>query len=88
MSQKTEDVVKQVVTALSALMLFLGTVGITFDWFTLDSINAFGVFLGAFILLCITLYGIYMNTYAQLRAFRLAEEKKRQRLAEEGKVKR
>lgn len=88
MSQKLTDTVKQIVTALSTLMLFLGTVGVRFDWFTLDSIEAFGVFLGAFLLLLLSLYGIWMNTYSRWKSFRLAEEKKQRRLAEEaGKTK-
>lgn len=87
MTQKVTDLVKQVVTVLSALLSFLTIVGIRFDWFTIESINAFGVLLVAFILLCITIYGIWMNTYYRWKAFRLAEEKKQQRLTEEGKVK-
>ena len=59
-----KDIVILVTAALSALMLFLGTIGVAFDWFTEESIGAFGVLLGAVIALVVALYGIYKNTYA------------------------
>ena len=48
---------------LGALLLFLGTVGISFGWFTQDSIDAFVVLLGAGLSLGFTLYGVYKNSY-------------------------
>lgn len=48
---------------LTALLLFLGTVGISFDWFTQESINAFVILIGAAIALGVNLYAIWKNTY-------------------------
>lgn len=83
MTQKVKDLVTQITTMLSALLLFFGTVGIRYDWFNLDSINAFGVLLTALILLGATLWGIYTNTFYQWKAFRIAKEKEQQRLKED-----
>lgn len=58
-----KDVVSQVVSFLSAAMMFLGTLNIHFEWLTKESINAFGVVLTAAIALGITLYGIYKNHF-------------------------
>lgn len=87
MSQKVKALVTQIVGMLSALLLFLGTVGIRYEWFTLDSINAFGVFLTAAILLAITLREIWANHFYQWKAFIKAEEEKRKRLNDEAKRK-
>jgi protein-S-isoprenylcysteine O-methyltransferase Ste14 len=57
------DIVAQVVGFLSAILLFLGTINIKFEWFTEASISAFGIVLTAGIFLCITLYTIYQNFY-------------------------
>ncbi|WJY27496.1 phage holin [Sporosarcina trichiuri] len=48
---------------LSAVLLFLGTLNVQFEWFNVDSIDAFiGVLIAAvpFILL---IYGVYKNSY-------------------------
>lgn len=57
------DVVKQIVGFLSAIMLFLGTLNIEFQWLTDASISAFGVVLSAGIFLSVNLYTIYKNHY-------------------------
>ncbi|MEX3713663.1 phage holin [Cytobacillus horneckiae] len=57
------DVVKQIVGFLSAIMLFLGTLNIEFQWLTDASISAFGVVLSAGIFLGVNLYTIYKNHY-------------------------
>lgn len=57
------DIVKQIVGFLTAIMLFLGTLNIEFQWLTQDSINAFGVVVSAGILLAINLRTIYKNHY-------------------------
>lgn len=49
---------------LTALFFFFGTIGVSFDWFTQDSINAFVVLVSAGIALGINLYAVYKNTYA------------------------
>ncbi len=58
-----KEVVSQVTGFLTAIMLFLGTINIKFEWFTEDSISAFGLVLSAGILLGVTLYTIYKNHF-------------------------
>jgi len=72
----TTDKLKQYVGLfgglLSAILLFLGTLNVEFEWFNMESIGAFeGVLIAAvpFILL---VYGVYKNTYV------LTEKAKRQ----------
>jgi len=48
---------------LSAVLFFLGTIGIAFDWFTLDSIDAFVAVLVAFIPFALLLFGVWKNSY-------------------------
>lgn len=60
----TKDIVILVTGFLSTLLLFLGTINVYFEWFTMDSINAFGALLGAGIALAGALYAVYKNTYA------------------------
>ncbi|MBG9603530.1 MAG: phage holin [Bacillota bacterium] len=57
------DVVSQVVGFLTAIMLFLGTINIKFEWFNEESISAFGIVLSAGIMLAVTLYTIYKNHF-------------------------
>jgi protein-S-isoprenylcysteine O-methyltransferase Ste14 len=58
-----KDIVKQLVGFLMAVLLFLGTINIKFDWFTEASINAFGFVVAAAIALGINLWTIYKNHY-------------------------
>jgi len=53
---------------LSALLLFLGTIGISFDWFTQQSIDAFVVLVGAAIALGVNGYAVWKNTYVSKKA--------------------
>ncbi|MBD1382854.1 PTS mannose transporter subunit IID [Bacillus sp. IB182487] len=53
---------------LTSLLLFLGTIGVQFDWFTQDSINAFVVLLSSFVALVVNLYAIWKNTYVSKKA--------------------
>ncbi|KOP78193.1 hypothetical protein AMS60_18675 [Bacillus sp. FJAT-21945] len=53
---------------LTAVLLFLGTIGISFDWFTQESINAFVIMVFAFVALAINLYAIWKNTYTSKKA--------------------
>ncbi|MBS4190539.1 PTS mannose transporter subunit IID [Bacillus sp. FJAT-49705] len=48
---------------LTALLLYFGTIGVSFEWFTQESINAFVVLISAAIALGINLYAVYKNTY-------------------------
>lgn len=84
MSQKTTDLVKQIVAMLMALMLFLGTMGMNSEYLTPESIEQFGVLLGTIIAFGVTIYGIYMNTFASRKAFDKAQEKEAQRMIDEG----
>ena len=63
----TTDKLKQYVALfggwLSAILLFLGTLNVSFDWFNQESIDAFVVVLGASIPFILVLYGIWKNTY-------------------------
>lgn len=63
----TADKLKQYVALfggwLSAILLFLGTLNVTFDWFNQESIDAFVVVLIASIPFVLVLYGVWKNTY-------------------------
>lgn len=59
---------------LTALFFFFGTIGISFEWFTQDSINAFVVLISAGIALSINLYAVYKNTYALTKKAKLQKE--------------
>lgn len=63
----TTDKLKQYVALfgglLSAVLLFLQTLGITFTWFTNDSIDAFVNALLATVPFVLVIYGIWKNTY-------------------------
>ncbi|KON86618.1 hypothetical protein AF332_07160 [Sporosarcina globispora] len=48
---------------LTALLFFFGTIGISFDWFTTESINAFVLVVSAFVALVVNLYAVWKNTY-------------------------
>lgn len=62
-----EDKIKQHVALfggwLSAVLLFLGTLGIAFDWFTVESIEAFVVVLTASVPFIVLIYAVWKNTY-------------------------
>jgi Co/Zn/Cd efflux system component len=53
---------------LTALLMFFGTIGIAFEWFTQESINAFVVLIAAFSALIINFYAIWKNTYISKKA--------------------
>lgn len=63
----TADKLKQYVALfggwLSAILLFLGTLNVAFDWFNQESIDAFVVVLVASIPFVLVLYGVWKNTY-------------------------
>ncbi|GKV67289.1 MULTISPECIES: phage holin [unclassified Sporosarcina] len=65
---------------LSAILLFLGTIGIAFDWFNQESIDAFVVVLMASVPLVIIIYSVWKNTYVSKKARRQEEELKRKGL--------
>lgn len=59
---------------LSAVMLFLGTVGVAFDWLTAESIDAAVAVIGAGGLLLLNLYGVYKNSYVLTEKAKQQEE--------------
>ncbi|PZX07886.1 SPP1 holin [Psychrobacillus insolitus] len=65
---------------LSAVLLFLQTLGVTFTWFTNDSIDAFVNALLAAVPFIWVLYGVYKNTYLVTKEAKEQEKK----LIEEG----
>jgi len=65
---------------LSAVLLFLQTLGITFTWFTDTSIEAFINALLAAVPFILVLYGIWKNTYIVTEKAKEQEDK----LIEEG----
>ncbi|MCA1800062.1 MAG: hypothetical protein LC650_02065 [Actinobacteria bacterium] len=84
MTQKMTDLVKQITSMLTAVLLFLGALGYSFEKFNPSTIEALGIVLTALIPLGITLYGVYMNTFAGKDAFEKAHRKEAQRMIEEG----
>lgn len=62
-----EDKLKQYVALfggwLSAVLLFLGTVGQAYDWFNQESIDAFIIVLTASVPLILVFYGVWKNTF-------------------------
>lgn len=48
---------------LSAILLFLGTLNVKFEWFNQESINAFVVVLIASVPFILVIYGVWKNTY-------------------------
>ncbi len=63
----TGDKLKQYVALfggwLSAVLLFLGTLNVSFEWFNQNSIDAFVVVLGTSIPFVFVMYGVWKNTY-------------------------
>lgn len=53
---------------LTALLFFFGTIGVSFEWFTTESINAFVLVVSAFVVLVVNLYAIWKNTYVTRKA--------------------
>ena len=58
---------------LTALLMFFWTIGISFDWFTTDSINAFVVLISAIITLVINGYAVWKNTFVTKKAKQFKE---------------
>lgn len=56
---KVKSWVILVTGVLSSLLLFLGTINVKYDWFTMESIGAFGGLLTAFLILVFNLYAVW-----------------------------
>ena len=66
---------------LTALMGFLATLNIKYEWLTEASINALGVFIVATIILVVSSYAIYKNSFVITdKAKKQKEELKRRGL--------
>ncbi|WP_273125877.1 PTS mannose transporter subunit IID [Bacillus weihaiensis] len=63
---------------LTALLFFFGTIGISFDWFTTESINAFVIVISSFTALAINVYAVWKNTSVMkyLKEMKRKEEEK------------
>ncbi|AST92995.1 phage holin, partial [Sutcliffiella cohnii] len=63
-----KDVITLLGGFLTALLMFLGTVGITFDWFNEESINAFVLLVSSLVALVVNVYAVWKNTYTSKNA--------------------
>lgn len=59
---------------LSTVLLLLQTLGLYFDWFNPESIDAFVAVLMASIPFIIAAYGIYKNTYVVTKVAKIQEK--------------
>ncbi|USL31720.1 hypothetical protein [Priestia megaterium] len=57
---------------LTALLFFFGTIGVSFDWFTTESINAF-------VALVVNIYAVWKNTHISMRIKQQILKKKSQK---------
>lgn len=48
---------------LTALLFFFGTINVSFEWFTTESINAFVIVVSAFVALAVNVYAVWKNTH-------------------------
>ncbi|TDL34588.1 hypothetical protein E2R51_02400 [Jeotgalibacillus sp. S-D1] len=77
LTNKQKDFIKLLSGFLSALLPFLAIMGISFEWFNEDSINAFIFLVGALIPFLGSLYATWMNTFYRGEiAFKHAEKKR------------
>jgi 1,4-dihydroxy-2-naphthoate octaprenyltransferase len=47
---------------LTSVLMFMGTIGVSFDWLTQASINAFVFMVAAAVALTVNLYAVWKNT--------------------------
>ncbi|MDF2056288.1 PTS mannose transporter subunit IID [Priestia megaterium] len=64
---------------LTALLFFFGTIGVSFDWFTTESINAFVIVVSAFAALAVNVYAVWKNTHISMRIKQWLRKKESQR---------
>lgn len=78
----TQDKLKQYIALfgglLSAVLLFLQTLGLVFNWFNQDSIDAFINVLLAAVPFIVVMYGVYKNSYIVTKQAK-AQEKELQK---------
>lgn len=63
MSDKLKQYIALFGGLLSAVLLFLQTLGLVFNWFNQDSIDAFINILLAAVPFIVVMYGVYKNSY-------------------------
>lgn len=65
---------------LTALLFFFGTINVSFEWFTTESINAFVIVVSAFVSLVVNVYAVWKNTHFTqgLKAWLRKREAKKQ----------
>jgi Co/Zn/Cd efflux system component len=63
-----KDIVTLLGGFLTAVLFFMGTIGVSFDWFTTESINAFVIVISAAVALVVNVYAIWKNTYTSKKA--------------------
>lgn len=63
MSEKLKQYIGLFGGLLSAVLLFLQTLGLVFNWFNQESIDAFMNVLLAAVPFVVVLYGVYKNSY-------------------------
>ena len=67
MNNMTADKLKQCIALfggmLSAILLFLQSIGVTSDWFTEESVNAFNQVLITAVPFVLVVYGVWKNSY-------------------------
>lgn len=64
---------------LMAVLLFLGTLNIEFEWFNTDSIDAFIVVLMASVPFIIVIYGVWKNSYLTTKKAKRQEDELKRR---------
>jgi protein-S-isoprenylcysteine O-methyltransferase Ste14 len=60
--QMKKDVITLLGGFLTAVFMFMGTIGVSFDWLTKASINAFVFMVAAGVALAVNLYAVWKNT--------------------------
>lgn len=60
-----KDIITQLGGFLTALLAFFTVIGISFDWFTSESINAFLLLVSSFVGLAINIYAVWKNTHVK-----------------------
>ncbi|MHA7139846.1 PTS mannose transporter subunit IID [Rossellomorea arthrocnemi] len=60
---------------LTSVFLFLGTIGVSFDWFNQTSIDAFVFMAAAAVSLVLNLYAVWKNTHVRDRLKASASKK-------------
>lgn len=76
---KAKQIIAMVGGFLSSTLMFLGTLNVKYDWFTVESIDAFVVVLGAAVPLAFAFYGIYKNTFLLTKKAKIQEDELKRR---------